>query len=110
MEENTTRPPVTAVDRIADGGGLQMAKAAVPYLPVPFQRPFSVYIKLLEVGNVLSYYRHPVTACAAPERPDPDDFLSDIRAYCTDSQRQALDQAMNLINTLKLYQDMAGNL
>ena len=103
--EESAKTTLTAVDRIADGDGLQVLKAAIPYLPQTVQKPFSVYVKAMEVHNLLSYYNNPVHACSAPDT-EPDAMLQDIRAYCTDAQRQSLDQTLNLINALKLYQEI----
>ena len=36
--EESSKTPLTAVDRIADGEGLQMMKAAIPYLPGNLQK------------------------------------------------------------------------
>ncbi len=99
------RSPLTAVDRIADGDGLRMVKAAIPYLPGAVQKSFSIYVKIMEVQNLLSYYNNPVHACSA-QTAEMDEILGDIRAYCTDAQRQTLDQTMNLVNTLRIYQEM----
>lgn len=103
--EESAKPSLTAVDRIADGDGLQMLKAAIPYLPGAAQKPFSVYVKVMEVNNLLSYYNNPVHTCSAPVT-EPDEMIRDIRAYCTDAQRRSLDQALNLVNTVKMYQEI----
>lgn len=103
--DETRNTPLTAVDRIADGDGLQMMKAAVPYLPGAMQKAFSIYIKMMEVSNLLSYYNNPVHACSIPNA-DAEEALSDIRPYCTENQRQTLDQAISLLNTVKIYQEL----
>lgn len=98
--------PLTAVDRIADGNGLQMMKAAIPYLPGSIQKSLSLYVKLAELQNVISYYQHSVSACSPSTEPHTaEEILTDLRNYGTDSQRQSLDQTLNLLNTLKMYQD-----
>jgi len=97
----------TAIDRIADGSGLQMMKAAIPYMPSAVQKSFSIYVKMLEMQNILSYYNQPVHACGiSEENVQPSDILNDIRDFCTQSQCQMLDQAANLLNTMKLYQEI----
>lgn len=107
MMDESVKTPLTALDRIADGGNLQMLKAAIPYLPSAVQKAFSVYIKLMEVGNVMSYYETPVRACSFEETPvNPEDMIGDLLTYCNDTQRQSLDQALNLINTFKMYQEL----
>lgn len=105
--ENITPTPQTAVDRIADGGNLQMMKAAIPYLPPAIQKGMSLYAKLLELQNLMTYYNQPVRACSAETASaNSEEILNDIRAYCNETQRQSLDHALNLINTLKMYQEI----
>lgn len=104
--DETSSTKRTAVDRIADGNGLQMVKAAIPYMPSSMQKSFSIYIKMREMQNLLSYYNHPIRACETPEEaPSPADVIGDIREFCTQSQCQSLDQALNLINTIQMYQE-----
>lgn len=104
--EESGKIPMTAVDRIADGNGLQMMKAAIPYLPSFLQRSLSVYIKMMEMNNVITYYNNPIHACCAPsDASDPETLLNDLRNYGNDSQRQSLDQILNLMHTLKMYQE-----
>lgn len=104
--EESGKIPMTAVDRIADGNGLQMMKAAIPYLPSSLQRSLSVYIKMMEMNNVITYYNNPIHACSAPsDASDPEALLNDLRNYGNDSQRQSLDQILNLMHTLKMYQE-----
>lgn len=105
--EESMQTPLTAIDRIADGGNLQMMKAAIPYLPPSMQKGLSLYAKVMELQNLISYYNQPVRACCAESASaDSEEILNDIRTYCNDSQRQSLDQALNLINTLKMYQEI----
>lgn len=103
--EDSAKTPLTAVDRIADGDGLQVMKAAIPYLPGTLQKTFSVYVKMMEVSNILSYYNNPIHACSA-QSASAEDILNDIIPYCTDTQRQSIDQAMSLVSTLKMYQEI----
>lgn len=104
--EESGKIPMTAVDRIADGNGLQMIKAAIPYMPPALQRSLSVYIKMMEMNNVISYYNNPVHACSSPsDISDPETLLNDLRNYGNNSQRQSLDQILNLLHTLKMYQE-----
>ena len=66
--EDASKTPLTAVDRIADGEGLQMAKAAIPYLPGSIQKAFSVYIKMMEVSNIITIRCTPAARCPQARR------------------------------------------
>lgn len=103
MEENY-QIPVPAVDEIANGSGLQMFKACIPYLPAPMQKSLILYIKMLEMNNLLSYYNSGLSACSSDScRKDPEELLNELHQYGTEAQNQMLDQALNLISTLKMY-------
>lgn len=106
MMEDSDRIPLTAVDRIADGNGLQMIKAAIPYFPAKLQKTFSLYIKCMEINNMLTYYNSPLSACSDHgEHENPEEILNELRSYATDEQRQTMDRALNLFQTLKMYQE-----
>lgn len=104
--DETARIPLTALDRIADGNGLQVMKAAIPYLPSSIQRSLSLYVKFLEIQNLLSYYNNQVSVCSSSSQSNsPDEFLSELCNYATEEQRQTLEQTLNVLNTLKMYQE-----
>ncbi len=96
---------IPAVDQIANGSNLQMYKAVIPYLPRTLQKNCILMIKMMEMNNLLSYYNSPMSACSAPpEKISPEDLLSEIRQYGDDTQNQQIDQMLNLLSALKLYQ------
>ena len=104
--DETSKIHLTAVDRIADGNGLQMMKAAIPYLPSAIQRSLSLYAKFLEIQNLLSYYNNQVSVCSSSGRNiSPDELLSELRNYATEEQRQTMEQTLGILNTLKMYQE-----
>lgn len=104
-EEHSTQR--TAIDQIADGDGLQMYKAAVPYLPVQMQKYFSLFIKFQEMQNLLSFFQAPVHASSVnSEMPtNPEDILEELCSYGNAEQKAAIEQALSLMNTLKMYQN-----
>jgi hypothetical protein len=97
---------LTALDQIANQNHLQVIKAAIPYTPPGSQKMLSVCVKLLELHNVLEFYRRdspPVSACStAQERPDILEILSDIRNYCDDGEQAVLDQWIQIISVMEL--------
>lgn len=106
MMEDSERISLTAVDRIADGNGLQMIKAAIPYFPARLQKTLSLYIKCMEINNMLTYYNSPLSVCSDHgEHEDPEEILNELRSYATTEQRQTMDRALNLFQTLKMYQE-----
>lgn len=96
---------IPAVDQIANGSNLQMYKAIIPYLPKAMQKNCILMIKMMEMNNLMSYYNSPMSACSVPpENISPENLLSEIRQYGSDAQNQQIDQMLNLLSALKLYQ------
>ena len=96
---------IPAVDQIANGGNLQMYKAVIPYLPTAMQKNCILMIKMMEMNNLLSYYNSPMSACSASSKNiSPEDLLSEIRQYGSDTQNLQIDQILNLLSAVKLYQ------
>lgn len=98
---------LTAIDQIADGDGLQMYKAAVPYLPVQLQKYFSLFIKFQEMQNLLSFFNAPVHASSvnAEAATNPEAILEELCSYGNAEQKASIEQALSLMNTLKMYQN-----
>lgn len=98
---------LTPLDQIATQNHLQLAKAAITYLPASNQPFLSVWIKLMEIQNILHFYHQsplPVEACSSSGSSDGLlDILSDMRNYCEGSDQELLDQWIQLAGTLELY-------
>ena len=103
MEQNQEHD-IPAVDQIANGENLQMYKAVIPYLPKSVQKNLMLMIKMMEMNNLLSFYNSPMSVCAVPEAHSPEEFLSQLRCYGSETQNQQIDQILNLVTALKLYQ------
>lgn len=103
MEQNQEHD-IPAVDQIANGENLQMYKAVIPYLPKSVQKNLMLMIKMMEMNNLLSFYNSPMSVCAVPEAHSTEDLLSQLRRYGSEAQNQQIDQILNLITALKLYQ------
>ena len=103
---------LTAIDQVANQNHLQMIKAAIPYLDTRRQRMVSVCVKLLELENVLSFYRQTekssVEACSLNQGSGGAmDILNDIRNYCDKGEQDLIDQCISMLNTLELYTTLA---
>ncbi len=99
---------LTAIDQIANQNHLQMFKAAVPYLDASCQQTVSVWIKLLELENVLAFYRQAqkadMAACSLNlEAGNLTEILKEIRIYCDKKEQEWMDQCISLIHTLEFY-------
>lgn len=107
MEEQAV-PPLTAIDQIANGNSLQMLKAAIPYTPMKSQKFLAVYIKVMELENIISFYDDSdssMKACSVEcESFSMQDMISDMRKYSIGAQKEQLDSYMNLLNTMQTMQ------
>jgi len=92
----------TKLDQIANQNHLQLLKALLPYLPVNSQKTFSVLIKTIEMQNVMNYYQTKETDSQSSS--DLLDILTDIRQYCEGDEREMIDQALQMISMIELYQ------
>lgn len=103
MEQNT-ESTIPAIDQIANGENLQMYKALIPYLPRIMQKNFVMMIKIMEMNHLLSFYNSPMSACSVSEPHSTEELLTELRKYGSESQNEQLDQILNLISAIKLYQ------
>ncbi|MEE0418856.1 MAG: hypothetical protein UDG86_02280 [Lachnospiraceae bacterium] len=96
---------MTAIDQIS-GGSLQIIKAALPYIEQPGQRMLAVYIKAMELSNILSFYQETsdMSACSLePEHASFQEMLQDIRNFCTQAEQEMIDQCINIFQMINLY-------
>ena len=98
---------LTALDQIANQNHLQLLKATIPYIDSSSQKMVSLFIKVLEMQNILRFYEHTgncVQACnTGADSPGMIDMLTDMRSYCDESEGEMIDQCIQLLSTLELY-------
>ena len=104
MNEDTLIP-LPAIDQIANGGHLLMMKAALPYMPQPGQRFMALYIKALELTNILDFYQNAapdMSACSMEPADSPIEMLEDIRSFCSGPEQESIDQCLNMFQMMNL--------
>lgn len=105
---------LTPIDQIASKNHLQLMKAAVSYLPPGKQKYLAVFLKVMEIQNLLRYFHtasSAVTACSSSSgQTGPADILTDLKQYCDDSEQELLDQWIQMFSMLELYSMLAGNM
>lgn len=98
---------LTALDQVANQNHLQLVKAVLPYVQPGSQRMLSVFIKMLELQNILRFYDRGdrcVSACSiSGDSPGILEILSDIRNYCDGSEQEMIDQCLQLMAVMELY-------
>lgn len=115
MSEEAT-PPLTPLDSMISQDSLQVLKAAVPYLPAQSQQLLSVYAKMMELANTISFFRHPQPELsmmsARSKSVQPEEMLNDIRRFAAGSAKDNIDHilfALNTIQLLQMYQENPEN-
>ena len=86
-EENALGLP--AIDRIANGEQFLMLKAALPFLEQSIQQPLAVYIKIMELQNILHFYQRSsdMSACSVPSsKSSLTDMLQEMSRYLQPGQ------------------------
>lgn len=112
MNEEITSP-LTPLDSMVSQDSLQVLKAAVPYLPARSRQLLSVYAKILELSNTISFFRRPQPELsmmsAGSKNITPEEMLNDIRKYTAGSARDNIDQLLFMLNTIQLLQTYQEN-
>ncbi len=98
---------LTALDQIANQNHLQLIKAAIPYIASGNQQMLSVLVKMMELQNIMNFYRNSnssIQACSTmTEQPGMLDMLADIRNYCEGEEQSLIDQWIQIISAMELY-------
>ena len=68
------------------------------------QKNFVMMIKIMEIHHLISFYNSPVSACSVSEPHSTEELFTELRKYGSESQNEQLDQILNLISAIKLYQ------
>jgi hypothetical protein len=98
---------LTPIDQIANQNHLQLVKAALPYIRPQTQKQFSILIKMMELQNILRFYKSNsccIHACdTSSEQTGMLDMLTNIRNYCEGEEAELVDQWIQFASTLELY-------
>lgn len=106
-----TQTPLTAIDQIANGDQLQMMKAALPYIAQPSQRYAAIYIKAMEINNILSFYdeTQDISICSLEsEQTSMADMFQEIKNYCSEAQKATIEQFLQIFQMMNVFQAMNG--
>jgi hypothetical protein len=106
MEEETTNTK-TAFDAAIQNHQLEIIKAAIPYINTSEQKVISVYVKATELMDTISIFQKPnnsIGICSQENgNGSPLDMLNDIKAVCTNTEKEAINMIVNFLNAFQLY-------
>ena len=98
---------LTPLDQIDNQNHLQLIKAILPYIQPQNQKLLSVMIKMLELQNILRFYKQNancISACnTEAERPGMLDILTNIRNYCEGEEQGMIDQWIQIASAMEMY-------
>ncbi len=122
MEKNG-HEKITAFDTLFTTNHIQMLKILMPYLEPPMQKQMAVYIKYLELRYAMSCldsHPHELYGCAgghnnplggsgpfAKEEFHIGKICSELIPYCTDEEKQKVEQLSGLFRSMEMYKEMS---
>ncbi len=125
MEKNG-QDKITAFDTLFTTNHIQMLKILMPYLEPPMGRQMAVYIKYLELRYALSYFdspSHELYGCAGShgspfsgagalpkEEFNVSKLCSELLPYCTNDEKQKVEQISGLFRSMEMYKEMSQTL
>ena len=93
---------MTELDRLTSLPHMQLVKAALPYIHIPEQRFFSLFVKFRELEKTMQLFADPadgeIGICSVGERDkdSPVDMLKAIKPYGTEEEQSSIDLVLNL--------------
>ena len=98
--------PWTLFDQKSFSGPIQMLKASIPYLDIHSGRKLAMLIRALEFKQTMSVFQEEqLSICSINpnQRPNIEDILRDMRKYCAPSEAEQIDQFLNMLNAVRIY-------
>ncbi|MCI5857514.1 MAG: hypothetical protein MR016_09155 [Agathobacter sp.] len=87
---------------------LQMLKTIVPYIGNTQKKRVAALIQYLEYKNVMSALSesdNQLSACSIPEGSNrTSTLLGELKQYCTQSEKEAIDNLLNLLCIVDNYE------
>lgn len=110
-EQNHRQNKVIAFDTLFSTNHIQMLKVILPYMDNQTQKSMAVYIKFLELSYTIEFYKkHPYPVCGCMQKeaaPDMYEMCSELLPYCTENEKQQLEQLRNMFKTMEMYKEMS---
>ncbi len=100
---------VAAFDTLFTTNQIQIMKALLPCFDHPMQKYLAIYIKYQELQYTISYFKnHPYHICGdgAGQKADVKKILPSLLPYCTDSQKQKVQQFEQMLSSMETYKEI----
>ncbi|MEF9954449.1 MAG: hypothetical protein RSE05_10350 [Clostridium sp.] len=107
---------MTELDHLTAAPHLQMIKAALPYIQIPEQRFFSLFIKVSELERTMKLFDENeegmigICSLSEDEPATPLDMLNAMKPYGTQGEQEFIDLIVNFLQSSKIYQSYKESL
>lgn len=95
------------IDTMIQDRHLEMIKAAIPYLDTPRQRSMAMLVKFMELQRTAALFQNPennLRMCSEEsEEEAPVQMLAAIREYCTDKEKEMVDNIISFVQMFATY-------
>ncbi len=95
------------IDTMIQDRHLEMIKAAIPYLDTPRQRSMAMLVKFMELQRTAALFQNPennLRMCSEDnEEEAPVQMLAAIREYCTDKEKEMVDNIISFVQMFSTY-------
>ena len=108
MDDNQLTP----FDNMTQTRGLQMLKAAVPYMKGNRKRQMAILIKYMELQNTASVFAQEdkvLSMCSVDEKDNNTlSMLNEIRRFCNEREQEMIDTYINVMTVMETYGTVFG--
>lgn len=104
-------PPKTPFDMIISSNKLDMFKLFIPFLPPSTQSSFALYIKFQELQDTVNFFKNSPNGLQkndSSEDTPTGDFISKIKPYLPEENREMFDNISNMMNMMELMKTMSS--
>ena len=89
-------------------GQIGMMKGILPFIEMPLQKYLAIYIKVLELQYVISYFRDHkdgIPTCSCETDKGPLSLLQNVRKYSSSKEGEMIDQMLQMMKAFEMYQN-----
>ncbi|HKM22435.1 MAG TPA: hypothetical protein VJZ01_10395 [Lachnospiraceae bacterium] len=89
-------------------GQIGMMKGILPFIEMPLQKYLAIYIKVLELQYVISYFRSHqdgIPTCSCETDKSPLSLLQNVRKYSSSKEGEMIDQMLQMMKAFEMYQN-----
>lgn len=102
---NSEHDSILAFDTLFTNNSIQKLKLIMPLMDAQRQKSIAIYIKFMELQYTISYF-HSHSFSSFSGARDIESVCLSMKSYCTQEERQRMEQMQNLFSTMNNYKEM----